>query len=132
MLALPFDALPNPFIRSTRTPPGGPSAGSVGPVNSYVRGACAVAVCGIDHVQLAMPSGGEQLARRFYGGVLTLALKLTFAQPRKLIRHFWSQISQSFSKRYLPQASKYSAIQNLFKASIGLLLPTPSAIASNS
>ena len=31
-----------------------------------------MAVCGIDHVQLAMPSGGEQLARRFYGGVLGL------------------------------------------------------------
>jgi catechol 2,3-dioxygenase-like lactoylglutathione lyase family enzyme len=31
-----------------------------------------VAVCGIDHVQLAMPGGGEQLAREFYGGVLGL------------------------------------------------------------
>ena len=29
-------------------------------------------VRGIDHVQLAMPSGGEQLARQFYGGVLGL------------------------------------------------------------
>ena len=31
-----------------------------------------MAVYGIDHVQLAMPSGGEQLARRFYGQVLGL------------------------------------------------------------
>lgn len=31
-----------------------------------------MAVCGIDHVQLAMPAGGEQLARRFYGEVLGL------------------------------------------------------------
>jgi len=31
-----------------------------------------VAVRGIDHVQLAMPRGGEQLARRFYGGILGL------------------------------------------------------------
>ena len=31
-----------------------------------------MAVCGIDHVQLAMPGGGEELARRFYGGVLGL------------------------------------------------------------
>jgi hypothetical protein len=32
-----------------------------------------MAVCGIDHVQLAMPAGGEPLARRFYGEVLGLA-----------------------------------------------------------
>jgi len=32
-----------------------------------------VTVRGIDHVQLAMPSGGEELARRFYGGLLGLA-----------------------------------------------------------
>jgi hypothetical protein len=31
-----------------------------------------VAVYGIDHVQLAMPAGGEQLARQFYGSVLGL------------------------------------------------------------
>jgi len=31
-----------------------------------------VAVYGIDHVQLAMPPGGEQLARRFYGELLGL------------------------------------------------------------
>lgn len=41
-------------------------------VTLIVRGACAVSVSGIDHVQLAMPSGGEQLARRFYGEVLGL------------------------------------------------------------
>jgi len=29
-------------------------------------------VSGIDHVQLAMPSGGEKLARRFYGEILGL------------------------------------------------------------
>ena len=38
-----------------------------------VRGACGVAVYGIDHVQLAMPAGGEQLARQFYGELLGLA-----------------------------------------------------------
>jgi len=32
-----------------------------------------VAVCGIDHVQLAIPVGGEALARRFYGELLGLA-----------------------------------------------------------
>src|SRR4051812_41678129 len=32
-----------------------------------------MAVYGIDHVQLAMPAGGEELARRFYGEVLGLA-----------------------------------------------------------
>jgi catechol 2,3-dioxygenase-like lactoylglutathione lyase family enzyme len=32
-----------------------------------------VAVYGIDHVQLAMPAGGESLARRFYGALLGLA-----------------------------------------------------------
>ena len=32
-----------------------------------------MAVYGIDHVQLAMPAGGEQLARRFYGELLGLA-----------------------------------------------------------
>ena len=31
-----------------------------------------MAVYGIDHVQLAMPAGGEPLARRFYAGVLGL------------------------------------------------------------
>jgi catechol 2,3-dioxygenase-like lactoylglutathione lyase family enzyme len=31
-----------------------------------------VAVCGIDHVQLAIPVGGESLARRFYGELLGL------------------------------------------------------------
>ena len=30
------------------------------------------AVYGIDHIQLAMPAGGEQLVRRFYGEVLGL------------------------------------------------------------
>ena len=30
-------------------------------------------VCGIDHVQLAMPAGGEALAREFYGELLGLA-----------------------------------------------------------
>lgn len=30
-------------------------------------------VYGIDHVQLAIPVGGEELARRFYGDVLGLA-----------------------------------------------------------
>jgi catechol 2,3-dioxygenase-like lactoylglutathione lyase family enzyme len=29
-------------------------------------------IIGIDHVQVAMPPGGEALARRFYGGVLGL------------------------------------------------------------
>jgi len=29
-------------------------------------------IIGIDHVQLAMPAGGEDAARRFYGGVLGL------------------------------------------------------------
>ena len=32
-----------------------------------------MAVYGIDHVQLAMPAGGERLARRFYSEVLGLA-----------------------------------------------------------
>ncbi len=31
-----------------------------------------MAVYGIDHVQLAMPAGGEQLARQFYGKLLGL------------------------------------------------------------
>jgi catechol 2,3-dioxygenase-like lactoylglutathione lyase family enzyme len=31
-----------------------------------------VAVYGIDHIQLAIPVGGEELARRFYGRVLGL------------------------------------------------------------
>lgn len=30
-------------------------------------------VCGINHVQLAMPAGGENLARRFYGELLGLS-----------------------------------------------------------
>lgn len=29
-------------------------------------------IVGIDHVQLAMPHGGEEQARRFYGGVLDM------------------------------------------------------------
>lgn len=29
-------------------------------------------ITGIDHVQLAMPAGGEDLARAFYGGILGL------------------------------------------------------------
>ncbi len=37
-----------------------------------VRGAPRVTVCGIDHVQLAIPVGGESLARRFYGELLGL------------------------------------------------------------
>ena len=32
-------------------------------------------VIGIDHVQLAMPAGGEDLARDFYGGLLGLPEK---------------------------------------------------------
>lgn len=31
-----------------------------------------MAIYGIDHVQLAIPAGGEALARRFYGGLLGL------------------------------------------------------------
>jgi catechol 2,3-dioxygenase-like lactoylglutathione lyase family enzyme len=31
-----------------------------------------VPILGIDHVQLAMPAGGEEQARRFYGGILGL------------------------------------------------------------
>jgi catechol 2,3-dioxygenase-like lactoylglutathione lyase family enzyme len=30
----------------------------------------AIEICGIDHVQLAMPAGGEQDARGFYAGLL--------------------------------------------------------------
>lgn len=30
-------------------------------------------IVGLDHVQLAMPEGGEEAARAFYGGVLGLA-----------------------------------------------------------
>lgn len=30
-------------------------------------------ICGIDHVQLAMPSGGEGVARQFYGELLGLS-----------------------------------------------------------
>jgi catechol 2,3-dioxygenase-like lactoylglutathione lyase family enzyme len=33
----------------------------------------ATGLVGIDHVQLAMPAGGEDVARAFYGGVLGLA-----------------------------------------------------------
>jgi catechol 2,3-dioxygenase-like lactoylglutathione lyase family enzyme len=29
-------------------------------------------IVGVDHVQLAMPAGGEDAARRFYGAVLGL------------------------------------------------------------
>ena len=32
-----------------------------------------MAVYGIDHIQLAIPAGGEHLARRFYGELLGLA-----------------------------------------------------------
>jgi catechol 2,3-dioxygenase-like lactoylglutathione lyase family enzyme len=32
-----------------------------------------IRVTGIDHVQLAIPAGGEEEARRFYGGLLGLA-----------------------------------------------------------
>jgi catechol 2,3-dioxygenase-like lactoylglutathione lyase family enzyme len=32
-----------------------------------------VAVYGIDHIQLSMPSGGEALVRRFYGEILGLS-----------------------------------------------------------
>lgn len=32
-----------------------------------------VRVCGLDHVQLAMPAGQEDLAREFYSGMLGLA-----------------------------------------------------------
>ena len=36
----------------------------------------------LDHVQLAMPAGGEDAARRFYGGVLGLA---EVAKPTPLV-----------------------------------------------
>jgi catechol 2,3-dioxygenase-like lactoylglutathione lyase family enzyme len=32
-----------------------------------------VRITRIDHVQLAMPAGGEELARRFYGGILGIS-----------------------------------------------------------
>jgi catechol 2,3-dioxygenase-like lactoylglutathione lyase family enzyme len=40
-----------------------------------------MAVIGIDHVQLAMPPGGEAAARAFYGGLLGIAEK---AKPAEL------------------------------------------------
>ncbi len=39
-------------------------------------------VCGVDHVQLAMPSGQEQLAREFYCGILGL---VEVAKPANLV-----------------------------------------------
>jgi catechol 2,3-dioxygenase-like lactoylglutathione lyase family enzyme len=41
-----------------------------------------VGVYGIDHVQLAIPAGGEALARRFYGELLGLA---EIAKPPNLV-----------------------------------------------
>lgn len=32
-----------------------------------------MSVVGLDHVQLAMPEGGEEVARAFYGGLLSLS-----------------------------------------------------------
>jgi hypothetical protein len=32
----------------------------------------ALGIIGIDHIQLAMPAGGEEVARRFYSGLLGL------------------------------------------------------------
>lgn len=37
------------------------------------KGARRSEIVGLDHVQLAMPEGGEEEARRFYGGLLGLA-----------------------------------------------------------
>jgi catechol 2,3-dioxygenase-like lactoylglutathione lyase family enzyme len=42
------------------------------PAGTGAQGASKVAVYGIDHVQLAMPAGGEPAARRFYGEILGL------------------------------------------------------------
>ena len=38
-----------------------------------------MAILGIDHVQLAMPHGGEDEARRFYLGVLGMRILRGFA-----------------------------------------------------
>lgn len=40
--------------------------------NNKYSAAKVVKVCGIDHVQIAMPGGGEDLARKFYGELLGL------------------------------------------------------------
>ncbi|MCU1389527.1 MAG: hypothetical protein JWL72_2865 [Ilumatobacteraceae bacterium] len=51
----------------------GPDAGEGGEVRFDVwAGAPEFAVLGIDHVQLAMPAGGEDAARRFYVDLLQL------------------------------------------------------------
>jgi catechol 2,3-dioxygenase-like lactoylglutathione lyase family enzyme len=41
--------------------------------NSRYKGAEMAGITGIDHVQLAMPVGAEDIARQFYSGVLGLA-----------------------------------------------------------
>jgi catechol 2,3-dioxygenase-like lactoylglutathione lyase family enzyme len=41
-------------------------------VTGQERGRAKVGIVGLDHVQLAMPAGGEEDARRFYGGLLGL------------------------------------------------------------
>jgi catechol 2,3-dioxygenase-like lactoylglutathione lyase family enzyme len=57
------------------------NAVGIGKRNNICSAASIVKVRGIDHVQIAMPSGGEELGRKFYGELLGLA---EIPKPAKL------------------------------------------------
>lgn len=64
----PNPRTPNPQTPNPQTPDPQARGGSAGERRADAAGA----VVSIDHVQLAMPAGGESPARRFYTGVLGL------------------------------------------------------------
>jgi catechol 2,3-dioxygenase-like lactoylglutathione lyase family enzyme len=51
---------------------GGIAGAPADPEAEDPKGEAMIEVVGIDHVQLSMPPGGEEEARRFYGGILGL------------------------------------------------------------
>ena len=55
-------------------------------------------IIGLDHVQLAMPSGGEDAARRFYGGVLGLACADLSTGELRLHSATWEELPDALGR----------------------------------
>jgi catechol 2,3-dioxygenase-like lactoylglutathione lyase family enzyme len=71
-------------------------------------------IVGIDHIQLAMPAGQEEAARRFYGGVLGLA---EIAKPAPLAARggCWfgvsgTQIHLGVEREFVPARKAHPAL----------------------
>src|SRR5215831_8068859 len=84
----------------------------------------AMPIVGIDHVQLAMPAGAEELARGFYVGVLGLTER---AKPPHLVARGGCWFETDWVKIHLGVDKEFRAAT---KAHPGLLVSDLAAIVS--